>query len=33
MEAGLSVRNGGFNFDDDERRMAPTGAVSLLYLF
>jgi hypothetical protein len=32
-EAGLSVRDGGFSFDDEERRRTPTAAVSLLYLF
>ncbi|HJR59788.1 MAG TPA: hypothetical protein VJ813_10330 [Vicinamibacterales bacterium] len=31
-EGGLSVRDGGFSYDDD-RRIAPTAAVSLLYLF
>ncbi|MEX1128336.1 MAG: outer membrane beta-barrel protein [Vicinamibacterales bacterium] len=31
-EGGLSVRNGGFNFDED-RRVVPTAAVSLAYLF
>lgn len=31
-EGGLSMRNGGFNFDED-RRIVPTAAVSLAYLF
>jgi hypothetical protein len=31
-EGGLSVRNGGFNFDEDQR-IVPTAAVSLAYLF
>ena len=31
-EAGISVRDGGFNFDDDVR-IAPRAAFSLLYLF
>lgn len=31
-EGGLSMRNGGFNFDA-ERRVVPTAAVSLAYLF
>jgi hypothetical protein len=31
-EGGLSVRDGGFSFED-ERRTVPTAAVSLLYLF
>jgi hypothetical protein len=31
-EAGLSVRDGGFSFDED-RRMVPFAAVSFLYLF
>jgi hypothetical protein len=32
IEGGLSVRDGGFSFDED-RRTVPFGAVSLLYLF
>jgi hypothetical protein len=31
-EGGLSMRSGGFNFDED-RRVVPTAAVSLAYLF
>jgi hypothetical protein len=31
-EAGISVRDGGFNFEDDVR-VAPGAAFSLLYLF
>lgn len=31
-EAGLSMRSGGFTFDED-RRIVPTAAVSLAYLF
>lgn len=31
-EGGVSARRGGFNFDED-RRMIPTAAVSLAYLF
>lgn len=31
-EGGVSLRSGGFSFDDD-RRTVPTAAVSLLYLF
>ena len=31
-EGGVSMRNGGFNFDQN-RRMVPTAAVSLAYLF
>lgn len=31
-EAGLSVRNGGFTFDED-RRVVPMAAASLAYLF
>ncbi len=31
-EGGLSMRTGVFDFDD-ERRVVPTGAVSLAYLF
>lgn len=31
-EAGLSLRNGGFSFDDDGR-IVPTAAASLAYLF
>jgi hypothetical protein len=31
-EGGLSMRSGGFNFDED-RRIVPTAAVSLAYLF
>jgi len=32
VEGGLSVRDGGFNYDDD-RRVVPTVAASFLYLF
>ena len=31
-EGGISIRDGGFSFDDD-RRIAPFAAASLLYLF
>lgn len=31
-EGGVSMRTGGFNFDED-RRIVPTAAVSLAYLF
>lgn len=32
VEAGISIRNGGFSFDE-ERRVVPAVAASLLYLF
>jgi hypothetical protein len=32
LEGGLSVRDGGFSYDD-ERRVAPVAAASFLYLF
>ena len=32
LEAGLSLRDGGFSFDE-ERRFVPTAAASFLYLF
>jgi len=31
-EGGVSLRTGGFNFDED-RRLVPTAAISLAYLF